>query len=246
MGSDQPQDLTCAYKCKQTTHATNGQEANKNLGVSLKIDTVPVMGKSICLTVTITNKANVRRLLTEHVDAQVKEYNGSPLETFWGATERLQVEPHRVVTVSYKIPPSAYEPVLIGEGLLNVAVVLKDENTKKRIIATEEFNLKFPHISIEVQGGDVLQLRKEHTALVSFTNPFSLALSGAVLTVEASGLLEGKQQSKIFLLQPGQTMKKTMSLKSSSPGTKLLHASLAHNNSPAIFRSHHMVFVSAT
>ena len=69
--------------------------AAESLSVSLKIDKVPVMGENICLTVIVTNRANVCRVLKEHVNAQAEEYHGRPMETFWEATERLQVGPCR-------------------------------------------------------------------------------------------------------------------------------------------------------
>ncbi|XP_067096222.1 protein-glutamine gamma-glutamyltransferase 5-like isoform X1 [Osmerus mordax] len=249
LGSNEPQDLTCAYKCTQNTnnHTTCGQQgADESLAVSLKIDKVPLMGENICLTVIVTNRANVCRVLKEHVNAQAEEYHGRPMETFWEATERLQVGPRRAVMVRHQIPSSDYEPVLLGHGFLNLAVVLKDEQTQERVIATEEFNMTSPQISIEVLGGDVLQLMKQHTALVSFTNTSSRPLRGAVLTVEASGLLEEKQQTRMVLLQPCQSMEMRVTLRSSTPGTKMLHASLAHSNSPAITRSLHVLSVSPT
>ena len=49
---------------------------------------------------------------------------------------------------------------------------------------------------LQIEGGDSIQMKKEHTAQVSFTNKFTRALSGAVLTVEGSGLLHGKQEAR--------------------------------------------------
>lgn len=45
---------------------------------------------------------------------------------------------------------------------------------------------------LQVEGGDSIQMKKEHTAHISFTNRFSKALNAAVLTVEGSGLLPEK------------------------------------------------------
>lgn len=56
-----------------------------------------------------------------------------------------------VLSVHHQIPYSEYENMLVGEGLLNVAVVIKDELTKERVLASEEFNIIAPQISIEVQ-----------------------------------------------------------------------------------------------
>lgn len=48
----------------------------------------------------------------------------------------------------------------------------------------------------QVEGGDSIQMKKEHTAHVSFTNTFHKTLNGAVLTVEGKGLLQGKHEAR--------------------------------------------------
>ncbi|XP_029579021.1 protein-glutamine gamma-glutamyltransferase 5 [Salmo trutta] len=245
VGSDGPQSLTCAYKCNESTHATCERATVQSLEVSLKIEKVPTMGENICLFITVTNRANVPKVLKEHVNAQTKEYNGSPQGTFWEANKQLHIAPCAVLSVHHQIPYSEYENMLVGEGLLNVAVVIKDERTKERVLASEEFNITAPQISIEVIGGDNIQQKKEHSALVSFTNGFTMPLSSAVLTVEGSGLMEGKDQTKVYLLQPGQTIEKKVSFTPTTTGTKLLQASLAYNNSPTAIRSFQKVSVFA-
>lgn len=48
----------------------------------------------------------------------------------------------------------------------------------------------------QIEGGDSIEMRKEYTAQVSFTNTFHKTLSGAVLTVEGFGLLQDKQEAR--------------------------------------------------
>uniref|UniRef100_A0A8C7TLK8 Transglutaminase-like domain-containing protein n=1 Tax=Oncorhynchus mykiss TaxID=8022 RepID=A0A8C7TLK8_ONCMY len=175
VGSDGPQSLTCAYKCNESKIAAN--DGGEHLLVHHKVP----------------------KVLKEHVNAQTKEYNGSPQGTFWEADKQLHF-----------IPYSEYENMLVGEGLLNVAVVIKDELTKERVLASEEFNIIAPQISIEVQvvGGDNIQQKKEHSALVSLTNGFAMPLSSAVLTAEGSGLLEGKDQTNGCIMRSDLSLKR--------------------------------------
>lgn len=49
---------------------------------------------------------------------------------------------------------------------------------------------------MQIEGGNSIQLKKQRTVLVSFTNCLSTALYEAVLTVQGAGLLEGKQVAK--------------------------------------------------
>ncbi|CDQ74614.1 unnamed protein product [Oncorhynchus mykiss] len=180
----------------------------------------------------------------EHVNAQTKEYNGSPQGTQISSFI-LHHEQVMILSVHHQIPYSEYENMLVGEGLLNVAVVIKDELTEERVLASEEFNIIAPQISIEVVGGDNIQQKKEHSALVSLTNGFAMPLSSAVLTAEGSGLLEGKDQTKVCLPQPGQTIERKVSFTPTTTGTKLVQASLAYNNSSTAIRSFHKVSVFA-
>ncbi|XP_071767269.2 protein-glutamine gamma-glutamyltransferase 2-like [Centroberyx gerrardi] len=260
IGSDRPENLTQAYKRKgHATAAVNAQHrmcktqslslsspggVAPNLEVSLQIERVPSAGENICVCVTVTNRASHRRVLVEHLNAQLKQYCSSPQECFWKTHRELHIQPGEVLTLHHAIPPSEYESVLAGEDIVNVAVVIKDVRTKERVLATEEFNIISPQITIELQGGDSVQMRKEYTVQVSFTNTFAKALSGAVLTVEGSGLLEGKHQTRTLLLQPGHSIEKKVSIMAASPGTKLLMASLSHSSSPsAVTRSFHRVSV---
>uniref|UniRef100_A0A3B4ZQM6 Protein-glutamine gamma-glutamyltransferase 5-like n=1 Tax=Stegastes partitus TaxID=144197 RepID=A0A3B4ZQM6_9TELE len=235
LGSDRPENLTQTYKGRCLG------ETSPSLEVSLEIDGVPSLGESIRMSVTITNQSSSRRILMEHVDAQLKEYNSSPQESFWKTHKEVHMQPCEVLTLHHIIPHCDYESVLAGEDIVNVAVVIKDMRTKERVLAAQEFSISSPWITIEIEGGDSIQIKKQHTAQVSFSNLFISSLPGAVLTVEGSGLLQGKQEARL----PGEKIEKTVSIMASSPGTKLLMATFSHSNSPhVVCRSFHRVSVT--
>lgn len=56
-----------------------------------------------------------------------------------------------VLKLCHTIPYLAYESVLTGDDIVNVAVVIKDVRTKERVLAAQEFNLRSPRISIKVE-----------------------------------------------------------------------------------------------
>lgn len=64
-----------------------------SLEVSLDLDKVPSLGDSIKMCVTLTNQSGGPRILQEHVDAQLKEYNSNPQQSFWRAHKEVQVQP---------------------------------------------------------------------------------------------------------------------------------------------------------
>ncbi|KAG8002897.1 Protein-glutamine gamma-glutamyltransferase 2 [Nibea albiflora] len=220
-------------KCSHLS-SSSPEEMSAGLEVSLSINGEPTVGEEIALCVTVTNNSSGSRVLMEHLSAQVKEFNSSPQESFWTSHKEVHVNPGQALTLQHTILPSQYESVLAGDDIVNVAVVIKDASTKERVLAAQEFSISSPKISIEIEGGDSVDLKKEHTAQVFFINTFKKTLNEAVLTVEGSGLLQGKQEARLAVLQPGDKIEKTVSIMANSPGTKVLTATFSHRNSPSV------------
>ncbi|CAJ1055298.1 protein-glutamine gamma-glutamyltransferase 2-like [Xyrichtys novacula] len=224
--------------------ARTGQYPSQSLEVSLEIDGVPTVGDCIIVCVTISNHSNSSRVLIEHLNAQLKEFDSNPQDSFWKSRRKVHIRAGEVLKLNHIISPSEYEAYLAGDDIVNVAVVIKDMRTNKRVLAAQEFSINSPQIKVEIEGGNTIKLTEEHTAQVSFINTFSQTLSGAVLTVEGSGLLEGKHEARLCFLQHGEKIEKQVSIVASSPGTKVLMVTLSHRNCPGIVsRSFHTVFV---
>ncbi|XP_040908170.1 protein-glutamine gamma-glutamyltransferase E-like [Toxotes jaculatrix] len=216
------------------------------LEVSLNIDGMPSVGESIRLRVIVTNQSSDSRVLLEHLNAQVKEYNSSTRETFWELHKEVPIQPHEVLTLQHTIAPSQYDSVLAGDDIVNVAVVIKDTRTEERFLDAKEFNISSPEITMEIEGGDSIEMKKRYTALVSFTSKFDKTLKEAVLTVEGSGLLQGKHEARLALLKQGEKIEQKVTIMAASPGTKVLMATFSHSDSPAVIsRSFHKVSVTA-
>uniref|UniRef100_A0A673BMF9 protein-glutamine gamma-glutamyltransferase n=1 Tax=Sphaeramia orbicularis TaxID=375764 RepID=A0A673BMF9_9TELE len=263
IGSDRPEDLTQNYKIQRrmwcvvsvelkycnihsskSCRSSSRQNCPSLLEVSLNIDKIPSVGDSICVCVTVRSWSSSRRVLMEHVNAQLKQYDSSPRQSFWRTHKQVHIQPGEVLTHHHTISASKYKSLLANDDIVNVAVVIKDMRTQERFLAAQEIRISPPEIRIEIEGGDIIQMSKEYTALVSFTNMFTEVLSGAVLAVEGFGLLQSKHQTRLVLLQPGKTMNIKVSFVASSPGTKLLMATFSHNSSPGVFsRSFHKVSV---
>ncbi|KAM6981908.1 protein-glutamine gamma-glutamyltransferase 2-like [Tautogolabrus adspersus] len=264
IGSDRPENLTPAYKGKkrgQPAGAVRGTPrterqtvtvmvndcsggSSQSLEVSLNIDGVPSVGDSIIMCVTLTNQSSSPRVVMQYLNAQVKEFNSSPQGSFWKTHKKVHIKAGEVLKLNHTIPTSEYEAYLTGDDIVNMAVVIKDIKTNERVLAAKEFRISSPQIAIEIDGGDTIRLKDEHTAQVSFINTFPKTLNGAVLTVEGSGLLEGKHQARLFFLKPGEKIEKQVSIVASSPGTKVLMATFSHSNSPSVVsRSFHRVSV---
>ncbi|XP_051915729.1 protein-glutamine gamma-glutamyltransferase 5-like isoform X1 [Hippocampus zosterae] len=274
IGSDVPVDLTDSYKRQkqdQTYRVGNSVcrasrsvgphpveemvclsdmprppiEDTSSLDVTLTVQGEPTAGKSINLTVTITNLTNSTRLLREHLNAQLKEFNSGPEKSFWKSHQEVRIQPFGDLTQNHFIPLSKYEAFLVGDDIVKVVAVIKDLKTKERVLAIQDFNLISPKINIKVEGGDSIQLKKEHTAIVSFTNKLNKPINGAVLTVEGYGLLQGKQEARLTVLHPDEKIEKKVAIMASTSGTKLLSASFSHSSSSnVVSRTFHKVSVT--
>lgn len=58
--------------------------------------------------------------------------------------------PPSAKVIPQQILPAQYEDV-VGDDLINLAVVLQDMASQERVLATEEFNIASPELVIEVQ-----------------------------------------------------------------------------------------------
>ena len=61
--------------------------------VFLTLDKAPVAGQPIRFTVKVVNKHRVAKMMKVHLNAQAKEYNHSPSDTFWETHGVIQLAP---------------------------------------------------------------------------------------------------------------------------------------------------------
>ncbi|KAF3856603.1 hypothetical protein F7725_017326 [Dissostichus mawsoni] len=210
--------------------------------VVLSLDKTPVAGEPVCFTVKVINKQRVAKMMKIHLNAQAKEYNNSPSDTFWETHGVVKLGPMEVKVIPQQIAPVQYEDV-VGDDLINLAVVLEDSHSQERVLASEEFNIASPQLIIQITNEESIVPGKEQTATVTFTNPFSHMVSG-VLTVVGAGLIKGKVNFRMLPLCPGGSVKQRITFIPSKVGVKMLQASLALSNINSTIRGFKMVSVS--
>ncbi|XP_024126836.1 transglutaminase 5, like [Oryzias melastigma] len=216
--------------------------SSKGMFLSLSLDKSPVAGEPIRLTVKVTNRESLAKTVKVHFNAQAKEYNLSPSDTFWESHEVVQLGPMEGKVLRQQILPEQYEHA-VGDKLINLAVVLEDMSSQERVLATEEFNVASPELSIQILDKNVVA-NKEHTAIVTFTNPFTHPVNG-VLTVTGAGLLQEKIQFRIRELHPGKGVEERVKFTPKMVGRKMLHASLSLSTANIIIRGFKMVSVNS-
>uniref|UniRef100_A0A667YR67 Transglutaminase 5, like n=1 Tax=Myripristis murdjan TaxID=586833 RepID=A0A667YR67_9TELE len=210
--------------------------SSQGLSVSLTLDKAAVAGEPIRFTVKIINNENVAKVIKEHLNAQAKEYNHSPSDTFWEAHSTMRLAPMEAKVLRHQITPAQYEGV-VGDDLVNLAVVLEDNASQKRVLASEEFNIASPELTIQIANGDSAINHKEHTAVVMFTNPFSVPVSGSLM-VAGAGLIQGKIHFSIASL-----LEQRITFTPTKVGTKMLQASLYLSNVNSVIRGFKMISV---
>ncbi|XP_070815337.1 transglutaminase 5, like [Chaetodon trifascialis] len=215
---------------------------SKGLVVLMTLDKAPVAGEPVSFTVKAINKQSVAKTVNMHLNAQAKEYNNSPSDTFWESHGVIQLAPMEVKVIQQQINPAQYEDV-VGDNLINLAVVLEDVDSQERVLASEEFNIANPQLTIEVANEDSVVPNKEQTATVIFTNPFSYPVSG-LLTVAGAGLIQGKVHFRMSPLRPGGKVEQDITFIPTMAGTKMLQADLSLTNIHSTIRGFKMVLVN--
>lgn len=72
---------------------SSSESSSEGVVLLLTLDKAPVAGEPIRVTVHAVNKQNVPKTMKVHFNAQAKEYNHSPLDTFWETHGVLQLAP---------------------------------------------------------------------------------------------------------------------------------------------------------
>ncbi|XP_073707865.1 protein-glutamine gamma-glutamyltransferase 5-like [Garra rufa] len=237
-GSTRMQDVTSQYKNEWGKRNNDKKDKNtvsssKGVAVSLKLLKPPVLGENISFNITIVNNEATPKQLKKHVNAQNKVYNSNPTATFWEAHDDVKIGPNETVTAKHEISFKDYmQKETAEDSLVNLAVVIEDVNSQERVLASEEFNIRSPTLTVQIQNESSVIINAPQVATVSFVNPFNTAVSGE-LTVSGSGLLEEKAQMKVTI-QPKETMKKPVSFTPKMAGSKMLSASLVLMNPPTV------------
>ncbi|KAK5872159.1 hypothetical protein PBY51_012884 [Eleginops maclovinus] len=237
-----PTSTISSRSSRMSEDSTLSRGSSKGVLVVMSLDKTPVAGETVSFTVKVINKQRAAKLMKIHFNAQAKEYNHSPSDTFWETQGVVKLAPMEVKLIRQQILPVQYEDV-VGDDLINLAVVLEDLASQEQVLASEEFNIASTQLIIQISNKETIVCDKEQAATVTFTNPFSHMVSG-VLTVAGAGLIQGKVQSRILPLLPGGSLKQRITFIPSKVGIKMLQASLALSNVNSTIRGFKMVSVS--
>uniref|UniRef100_A0A3Q3JHG3 protein-glutamine gamma-glutamyltransferase n=2 Tax=Monopterus albus TaxID=43700 RepID=A0A3Q3JHG3_MONAL len=256
VGFPRLQNITGDYKCIKSPTSTLSSRSStisedstirrasssKGVLVFLTLKKTPIAGEPIRFTVKVMNKHHVTKMMKVHLNAQAKEYHHTLSNTFWEDHGVIQLAPMEVKVLHQQILPAQYQG-MVGENLVNLAVVLVDMASQEHALASKEFNITNPQLTIQIADEDSIVPDKEQMATVAFTNPFSQPVSG-VLTVAGAGLIQGKVHFRMLPLHPGKRVERRITFTPSMVGTKMLQASLSLAENNSSIRGFKMFFVN--
>nr|XP_057910901.1 transglutaminase 5, like isoform X2 [Doryrhamphus excisus]XP_057910902.1 transglutaminase 5, like isoform X2 [Doryrhamphus excisus] len=223
---------TVSSNRSSTSETSTLRRGTKRMAAFLTLDKTPVAGATLLFTLKVINRQSVAKMIKVHLNAQTKEYNHSPSETFWEAHCKIQLAPLEVKVLKQQILPPQYED-LVGDDLVNLAAVVEDMVSQERVLAFEEFNIASPQLVIKIEDEENVVLNKEQAASVTFANPFSHPVSG-LLNVSGGGLVKGHANFRMFPLRPGEIGEQRINFLPSKTGTKMLQASLVLSNKTTV------------
>ncbi|XP_075997285.1 transglutaminase 5, like [Genypterus blacodes] len=221
--------------------STSSRGSSKGVLVFLTLDKAPIAGPPIGFTVKVINRQPVAKVMKINLNAQAKEYNNSPSETFWENQGIIQLAPREAKVLHHKILQTQYEDV-VGDDLVNLAVVLEDQASHEQFLTSEEFNILSPQLTIQIEDEDSVEIHKEQTSSVTFTNVFSHPVSG-LLTVAGAGLIRGKVHFRMLQLAPGDKVEQRITFIPTMVGARMLQASLTLTHINSSIRGFRMVSV---
>ncbi|XP_074524948.1 transglutaminase 5, like [Halichoeres trimaculatus] len=222
--------------------STLNRGSSRSVFVALNLEKPPVAGEPIRFAVRVINKQRIPKKMKVHMNAQAKEYFNSPSDTFWENHGVITLAPMEDTILHDQILPAKYEDV-VGDDLINLAVVLEDLGSQERVLASEEFNIASPQLNIQVANENSIVPHKKQTATVTFTNPYSHPVRG-VLTVAGAGLIQGKMLFRMPPLCPGGTVEQSITFTPRLVGTKMLQANLSLASMRTNIRGFKMVSVN--
>lgn len=77
----------------KSSHAFVCLRSAGGVSVSLNLEKAPVAGEPIRFIMKVINRQSVTAAMKVHVNAQAKEYNHSPADTFWESHGIIQLAP---------------------------------------------------------------------------------------------------------------------------------------------------------
>lgn len=104
-----------------------------------------LVGESIRLSVTITNHSSSPRILKEHLNAQLKDYDSNPNITFWNMCKKVTIQPYegeKLIPRRYWFTDNVYTICTVSGtvvGFLHLIVMVKANTVEYMFIFTHFF-----------------------------------------------------------------------------------------------------------
>ncbi|XP_039465573.1 protein-glutamine gamma-glutamyltransferase 2-like [Oreochromis aureus] len=204
VGSWKRVDITDSYKHKEGTsaeraifhravrmnskegHGCDIEEAPQYVEMRIEQETKVINGQDIKLRLKLSSKDHTSKEMTIRINAQAMRYYGKMAGNILNKVQLVTLLSGQDVTIPIQIPFATYSKYMVNCDSIKVSAVASDSD---EYYQTEtNFTLEQPVISMKALGP--VQVDREMTLQVEFTNSLNEKLRNCSLTVNGCGLFK--------------------------------------------------------
>uniref|UniRef100_UPI00398EFEE5 protein-glutamine gamma-glutamyltransferase 2-like n=1 Tax=Pristiophorus japonicus TaxID=55135 RepID=UPI00398EFEE5 len=217
-GSDEREDVTGHYKYsdgsiqetevfERANRIQNIPPPVKTLGLTLTAEKPIYNGKSVAITLVVSNKTSKKKVCELSFWAKKRKYHGPSENTCVKKhKQEITIAPNEEKIIPVKVDYKEYGRFPDMYNLMKLISLVTDVSTKDSAFAIKDITLINPPLTIKVLNEPVVQF-KNVLVEISFLNTFPETLKNCVMTLEGAGLIEGGKEIRFKDVVPNEATK---------------------------------------
>uniref|UniRef100_UPI00398E3E78 protein-glutamine gamma-glutamyltransferase 2-like n=1 Tax=Pristiophorus japonicus TaxID=55135 RepID=UPI00398E3E78 len=217
-GSDEREDVTSHYKYpdgsvqeaevfERANRIQNIPQPDKTLGLTLIAEKPIYNGKSVAVTLVVSNKTPEKKVCDVRFWAKKRKYHGPSENTCVKKhKQEITIAPNEEKEIPLKVNYKEYGRFPDMYNLMKLITLVTDVSTKDSTSAIKDITLINPPLTIKVLNEPAV-LNKKVQVEISFLNTFPDTLKNCVMTIEGAGLIEGENEIKFKDVAPNEATK---------------------------------------
>lgn len=179
------------------------------------------VGETFAVKLKASNKTEDKNYsLKINLRVDSSSYNGKLMQLVKRDGFEITLSPGVEQEMTMNVQYSEYAKALTDQGIFSVCASAHVLETGFDFFAQDDFRLRMPHISVQIDG-EICQ-NQHVTVTASFNNPLPVPLKNGVFVVEGSSLKKSVTQKCRGSVQPKADAKVTCKITPKTPGTKMV------------------------
>ncbi|XP_067856720.1 protein-glutamine gamma-glutamyltransferase 2-like [Heptranchias perlo] len=217
-GSNEREDITSNYKYPdgsiqeadvfaRASMIQNLPMPEKTLGLSMIAQQPTYNGKTVVVSMIVSNKTSEQKVCNLKFWAKKRKYNGvSEKQCVKKQKKEITIAPNEDKEIPFEVNFQEYGLFPDMYNLMKLISVVTDVSTKESLSAIKDIALINPPLTIKILNYSVV-VNEILTVEVSFQNTFPDVLKNCVLTLEGAGLIEDEKEIKFSNIAANQVSK---------------------------------------